>query len=120
MNRLLLKIAAVAVQGFFRAGRHWPHEGVIMPVADLTEGDLKRIRAEPNLHVEEVDGDRPDLSDDDLRAALMAAITALSDDSFGQDGKPKLEPLRAALPDQADRITAKLRDEIWAGLRPAS
>ena len=118
MASTLLKIAAIAAAGFFRAGRFFPKDGVTIPVTDLTEKDLERIRAEPNLRVEEVDGDAAvTLSDEELKQMLSVAIATLTEDGFGQDGKPKLEALRAAIPDEKVRITAALRDEVWAALK---
>lgn len=116
----LLKIAAIGVDLFFRAGRAWPKDGVTIPVTDLTEADLQRIKAEPRLHVEEIDADAVDeISDEELRALLSQAIAALEPDAFGQDGKPKLEALRSALPDEKKRITAEMRDEVWVALQKA-
>lgn len=115
-----LKIAAIAAAGFFRAGRHWPHEGVTLPVTDLTEADLARIRAEPNLHVQDAAGpgaDQP--TDDELRTLLIGVIAGLAEDQFDKGGKPALDALRAALPDHKALITAALRDEVWAGLKLA-
>lgn len=117
----LLKIAAIAEAGFFRAGRHWPKEGVVIGPGDLAEIDMERILAEPNLHVQPVDGDAPAaLSDEDLKAALKTAIGNLEAGDFDQKGQPKVEALREAVPEGKDRITAKLRDEVWAEVKPAS
>lgn len=117
----LLKIAAIAASGFFRAGRFFPKDGVVVPVGDLTEEDIARIRAEPNLHVQDVEADEINLiSDDELTELLKVAIGALAEDGFDKAGKPKLEPLRAAIPDAKDRITAELRDAVWAELKPAT
>lgn len=114
----LLKIAAIGVDLFFRAGRAWPKDGVTIPVTDLTEADLKRIKAEPRLHVEEIDGDAVDeMSDAGLRQLMATTIAGLEPDAFGKDGKPKLDALRAAIPDEKARITTELRDEVWATLQ---
>ena len=118
MPSTLLKIAAIAAAGFFRAGRFFPKDGVTIPVTDLTETDLERIRAEPNLRIEEVDGDAvAALSDEDLKKLVSVAIATLTEDGFDKNGKPKLDALRAAIPDEKSRITSDLRDEVWAALR---
>ena len=117
----LLKIAAIAASGFFRAGRFFPKDGVTVPVTDLTEADILRIRADPNLHVQDIEGDGAELiSDADLTELVKVAIGTLAEDGFDKAGKPKLDALRAALPDAKDRITAELRDAIWAELKPAN
>lgn len=114
----LLKIAAIGVDLFFRAGRGWPKDGITIPATDLTEADLDRIRAEPRLHVAEIDGDADtEISDEDLRQLVATAIGELDADAFGQDGKPKLPALRSAIPDHKDRITTEMRDEVWARLQ---
>ena len=115
-----LKVAAVAAAGFFRLGRHWPQAGELVPVTDLTEADIERLTNETMLRVTEVDGPEPEISDDELKAMLKGAIAALPEDGFQKDGKPKLTDLQAALPEQKARITASLRDEVWAEVNPPS
>lgn len=120
MSAEMIRIAALSVAGFFRCGRHWPFEGEVVAVTDLTEADLARIRAEPRLRVTPVDPDRTD-DGQSLRAAITQAIAALPPEGFGQDGKPKLDALRAALPEVAPRdVTGTLRDEVWDSLKTAA
>jgi hypothetical protein len=62
----VLLVRAVSPNGFHRAGRFWPHEGVNVFVCDDPEGDdegnvdfahcismatAERLKAEPHLHV---------------------------------------------------------------------
>lgn len=119
----LVKIAAIAAAGFYRAGHFWPHEGVVIDPDTLEPEVMARLEAEPNLHIEpaptgETAADVVQ-ADEGLRDRIRAAIAALPADAFGADGTPNLTPLRKALPGDAKRITAELRDEIWAGLQSA-
>ncbi|WP_147434251.1 hypothetical protein [Roseinatronobacter ekhonensis] len=118
-----MKIAAIAAAGFYRAGQFWPHEGIVIDPDTLEPDVMERLRAEPRLHVEPApDGETATevvQADDALRARIKAAIGDLPADAFGSDGAPNLTPLRRALPEDAKRITAGLRDEIWADLKPA-
>lgn len=117
MAKTFLKIAATSATTFFRAGRAWPKEGAIVPVTDLTEADIAWIRAEPMLRVEEVDPTEAAApAEDAIKAALRDVIAALPAEGFGQDGKPKLDAIRKELPDL--KISAELRDAVWAELKP--
>jgi len=118
----LIKIAALASAGFYRAGRFWPHEGVVVDADTLMPGVLARLEAERNLRIERVPAGQTTAevvqANDALRDRIKAAIAELPADAFGSDGAPKLGALREALPADAKRITSELRDDIWAGLKP--
>ena len=114
-----LKIASVAAAGFFRLGRRWPQAGELVPAASLTEDEIARLKGEPQLRVTEADGPAPALPDAELKTLLKGAIAALAKDEFQKDGKPRLEALKAALPEHKDRITAAFRDEVWGEIAPA-
>jgi hypothetical protein len=118
----LVKVAALAAAGFWRAGRHWPHDGVIVDTADLADGVLKQLMAEPMLRVTPVDADQStqSLSDEDLNAAVKSIIEMLDAEEFGQDGKPKIPAIKKRLPEAKDRITVELRDAVWASLAQGS
>lgn len=117
----LIKIAALAQAGFFRAGRFWPHEGVIVDAEELDETNLKRLANDRNLRIDPAP-EGATVADvaaatDDLKARLRAAIATLPADAFGATGAPNLTPLREALPEDAADITGSLRDEVWAALQ---
>lgn len=117
----LIKIAALAQAGFFRAGRFWPYEGVVVDAEELGEAALERIANDRNLRIEPAP-EGATVADvaaatDDLRTLIIAAISNLPGDAFGSSGAPNLGPLREALPDHASRITGALRDEVWAELQ---
>lgn len=117
----LIKIAALAQAGFFRAGQFWPHEGVIVDAEEMDETTLKRLANDRNLRIEAAPEEATvaeiTAATDDLRGLIIAAIAELPNDAFGASGAPNLGPLREALPEHAARITGALRDEIWADLQ---
>lgn len=105
---------------FFRLGRGWTKAGVVVEQAEFSDDEWALLAGEPMLHV----GPAPDEAEiaqvqaDDLGDRLKAMIAGLEADSFGKDGKPRLDALRAALPEAKDQITAELRDQVWAGVKP--
>ncbi|MBR3371176.1 MAG: hypothetical protein IKG52_11170 [Rhodobacteraceae bacterium] len=119
----LIKIAALAQAGFFRAGQFWPHEGVVVDADELDEAVLKRLAGDRNLRIEPAPEGATVVevaaATDDLKARLRAAIAGLPSDAFGASGAPNLTPLREALPADASQITGTLRDEVWRELSPA-
>jgi len=120
MSRLI-KIAALAQAGFFRAGQFWPHEGVVVDADELGEAAIKRLAGDRNLRIEAAPEGATiaDVAEatEELKARLRAAIAALPADAFGATGAPNLAPLREALPEDAASITSTLRDEVWAALQ---
>ena len=45
------RISGVPAHGFYRAGRHWPREGVEVARADFTKAQWAALEAEPRLTV---------------------------------------------------------------------
>lgn len=120
----LIKITALATSGFFRAGRFWPHEGIVVDAEELEEDMRRRLANERNLRIEPApEGATPEDVQEDhegLRRRLKLVIANLPADAFGASGAPNLGPLReASLPEDAVRITSALRDEVWADLQKA-
>lgn len=120
----LIKISALAKAGFFRCGRHWPHEGVILDAASLDADVGRRLAADPNLRIEPApEGATAQDAEADaegLRRRLKFVIANLPADAFGANGAPNLGPIReASLTEDAARITGALRDEVWAELQAA-
>lgn len=118
MNGLIL-IAAVAAQGFFRLGRFWPKAGQVVDVSEFSEAEWQVLSAEPALRI----GPAPDAEPEAAAAetaglveAVKAAIGQLGAEDFQKDGKPKLEALKERLPEA--KITAAIRDQVWAELLP--
>ncbi|MFN4058216.1 MAG: hypothetical protein ACK4HW_08545 [Roseinatronobacter sp.] len=118
----LLKISAIPADGFFRAGEFWPHAGRIIDADTLSTEVMDRLRAEKMLHLESApagaEAEGAALIADALKDRLKAAIAALPVDAFGANGAPKVQPLRAALPEDAPAITTALVAEVWADLNP--
>lgn len=48
----VLRISGLPSKGFFRCGRFWPHEGVDVEAGELSEEQIKILRAEKFLKVE--------------------------------------------------------------------
>ncbi|MGR3435266.1 MAG: hypothetical protein ACU0CO_10315 [Shimia sp.] len=109
-------ISAVAAKGFFRAGTFFPKEGVRKRASDFTEEAWAAIKAEPNLHIREVedDEDLPDPGTEARFAVLDEVISALPDEGFGSDGKPKVSAINKLLDAGAEPTDAKERDAVWA------
>lgn len=114
----LLHVAALAAAGFFRLGRHWTKEGVVIHRDEFTDAEWAVLTAEPALRIApapagaevEAAGARSSI---DLIKAVLGDLAA---EDFQKDGKPKLDALKAKLPDL--KVTAELRDAAWAEANP--
>lgn len=114
-----LKIAATVATGFWRCGKHWPAEGVVVDASDFKEGDLERLLNEPMLRVSEpTDAEVADASPpNELHARIADVVSTLAPDDFGQDGKPKVGALTDRLGDEFGKITASDRDAAWEDIQ---
>ena len=116
-----IKISARDPRGFRRLGRRWPQGGVTVSQEDFSETDWVILMREPHLILTPIKaGEEEDAAE---AAALSAALAAIKDaiadlgaESFQKDGKPKLDALKAALPEIP--VTAALRDQAWAEVAP--
>lgn len=45
------RVAGVPQKGFYRAGRHWPREGVEVARSDFTDDQWAALEAEPNVTI---------------------------------------------------------------------
>lgn len=45
------RIAGTPEKGFYRAGRHWPREGVEVNRADFTDAEWSALEGEPRLNI---------------------------------------------------------------------
>ena len=114
----LLKIAAVAAAGFYRAGRFWPHEGVVIDPAELGEETLAPLGAEPMLHVTRADPAETEAAEAlGLRGQIRAALGTLEPEGFDETGAPRAEVVRKALPKGTRGVTAALVAEVWAEIK---
>lgn len=117
MAKILIRSLTGAT--FFRAGLGFPPEGRVIETDELSAEALALLGAEPNLRAEPAptDADVEAVQAADLSERIRRAIAGLTEADF-EDGKPKLAAVKAALPEDARRVTAKLLSEIWAGLQP--
>jgi len=116
-----IKISARDPRGFRRLGRRWPQDGVVVAQEDFSETDWEILMREPHLILTPIKaGEEEDAAEAaELSAALAAikgAIAELGAEAFQKDGKPKLDALKAALPEII--VTAALRDQAWAEVAP--
>lgn len=122
-------IAAVGIssstgQSFWRCGVQFPPDPDkrIVPIDTFDKEEWKTILADPSLRVVPVDGEAEAIadkvtSDAALEASVIEAINGLKSEDFHATGKPKVDALKAALPELAGQINATLRDAIWLGLK---
>lgn len=120
----MVGISSLTGNSFWRCGVQFPPdpETKIVPVDTFDEEQWEAILADPSLRVVPVDADalaadEIAASDSALEAAIITAIDGLTPQDFDAKGKPKVEALKAALPELADQINTGVRDDIWAGLK---
>lgn len=107
------------------SSQHFGFDTVVEAGALGTEKDIERLlslgaivpedegaTSVPTSAPASVDGDT-------LEARVAQAIAALPAEGFTSTGKPKVEALQDALPEDADAIDAALRDAVWASVQAA-
>ena len=115
----IVLITANVAAGFYRCGRRWTREGVLVDLAEFARDEVERLMAEPMLKISEPteeqlavftasDGE----GEAELRFNITEAIRSLQPEDFQKDGKPRLDALKELL-GKDFKITAALRDEIW-------
>lgn len=108
-----VRIRSTLPDGRHRAGRRWTAEGVVVARDELDAEAWEAIAADPFLHVSPAEAEEAEPVGD--RTEIVAAIGRLAPEDFDAAGKPKLDALRAALP--GVKISAALRDEVWAEVK---
>ena len=124
MSALLIRsIAATEFEGHFRLGQFWPRAGRVVAQDAFTADEWAVLTADPRLHI----GPAPDEAQveaeakaQSLKDQIMAVLGTLEPGDFEADGQPKLSAVKERLPEQAKKVTAKLVDQVWAGLKPAA
>ena len=116
-----VKISARDPRGFRRLGRRWPQGGATVAQDAFSETDWDILMREPQLILTPVKpGEEEQEAEESERIAALAAIKAaiadLGAEAFQKDGKPKVDALKAALPEIT--VTAALRDQAWAEVVP--
>lgn len=116
----LISAAASAVSDvFYRLGRAWSKDGTVVCRDEFSADEWGILKAEKMLHI----GPAPDeaeaaaAADETAVERIKAVLGDLQPDDFQKDGKPKLDVLKAKLPELA--VTAALRDQAWAAVKPA-
>lgn len=122
---------STATNGHFRAGVYFSREGVDISRLDLSEYQIALIEADPDLTCDKsVKDETPKtekLNADELDGWIRTAIPLIEDDDLGQDGRPKLVPLRAKIVELVEKagldqacvpakISGKVRDAAWDAL----
>ncbi len=124
MSALLIRsIAATEFEGHFRLGQFWPRAGRVVAQDAFTADEWAVLTADPRLHI----GPAPDEAQveaeakaQSLKDQIVAVLGTLEPGDFEADGQPKLGAVKERLPEQAKKVTAKLVDQVWAGLKPAA
>lgn len=109
-----VRIRSTLPDGRYRAGRRWTAEGVVVARDELDAEAWEAIAADPFLHVSAAAAEEAEAGAGD-QAKIVAAIGRLAPEDFDAAGKPKLDALRAALP--GVKVSAALRDEVWAEVK---
>lgn len=108
---IVLLRATVLAGGEIGRPREEPYDVSEALAADLVQRGRARLVHEAPSEDDDADADRDALLD-----AVESAVRALRPDDFGSDGKPKVEPIRKLLPQDAKAITSAVRDEVWDDL----
>lgn len=124
MSALLIRsIAATEFEGHFRLGQFWPRAGRVVAQDAFTADEWAVLTADTRLHI----GPAPDEAQveteakaQSLKDQIVAVLGTLEPGDFEADGQPKLGAVKERLPEQAKKVTAKLVDQVWAGLKPAA
>ncbi len=123
MSKLvLIKAAAGALHGSFRRlGRTFTTEGSIVNSSEFTKEEWDVLVTEKMLHIGPApEGAKEAVDDSALREVVKDAISKLQAEDFGDDGQPKVDALRKALPKNTKGVTDTMVAEVWATLKPAS
>ncbi len=110
-----IRVRAIDAPGFYRCGRFFPVDGIVLDKAELEDVQWKTLQSEPRLRLEPVADEEASTiaeTEGETVAAITAALVKLDSGDYGNDGKPKVNALQALLPDH--KITASLRDAAWS------
>ena len=118
----LYRISASNRDLFYRAGRMWPRQGVVVDRAEFSDEDWGRLAGETMLRIDELPGDTAKAEAAEAEAAALRArirdvLTRLEAEDFGKTGLPKVAAIEKLLPADARSITAALVAEVWADVK---
>jgi len=143
MDKIIIRTIKSHARPIWRCGRQFDRDGQTVSPDDFSTEELKRVMADPALEGIDPDTDevlftggksaelpdapedpagpdkgkdRGNVEDEDLRQRLRDAITGLAPGDFTKGGEPDVKALKAALPGDAEKINAALRDAVWEAL----
>ena len=116
MNVGTVLLAATTATGFWRCGKFFPKEGIVVDIAEFTEEQWERLKAEGMLKISKATKAVKENLEE--RAGRIAeAIQSLTAEDFQRDGKPRLEALNDLLADDLGKIMGAERDLVWDELK---
>lgn len=107
---IILLRATVLEPGEIAVPREEPYDVDEKVAADLVH------RGRAKLVNDNVNDTAGESAYDALLDSVDSAIRNLKPEDFGSDGKPKLDPIRRLLPQDAKAINTAVRDEVWEDL----
>lgn len=133
----MLFVQASLAAHFYRLGRKWTKEGVVVDAREFVEEQWEVLQTEVNLNVREATKEeiaKRDSGGDAVLTAspmsmaevvdtLIEAIPALLDAEFTKDGKPRMKALRKAVEIDAALVTqdaseAAMEKLVAGGFKP--
>ena len=119
---LIRSIPADGFEGHYRLGQFWPNTGRVVAPATFSAEDWAVLEADPRLRIGPAPDDavvETEAKAQSLKDQIVAVLGTLEPGDFEADGTPKLGAVKERLPEYAKKVTPKLVDQIWAGLKPA-
>lgn len=119
---VLIAASAAALNGSFRRlGRTWTKEGTVVDASVFSKEDWDVLVNEKMLHIGPApEGAAAEADAAALRDLVKAALAKLEATDFAEDGQPKADAVRKALPPKTKGVTAELVAEVWAELKAAT
>lgn len=119
---VLIQAVAGTLHGSFRRlGRTFTTEGTVVDPSEFTEEEWKILVAEKMLHIGPApEGAEAAATADALRAMVKDALGKLEASDFAEDGMPKADAVKKALPRATKGVTAELVAEVWAEIKAAA
>jgi len=114
----MIRITAKPARGFYRCGVYHPPTPIDHAEERFTDEELARLRSEPHLVVEIVEGASAGESEREqqLKAAMRKVMEGKQKSDFTKDGKPTTEAIEREAPGRD--ITAAERDAWFKELYP--
>ena len=119
---VLIQAVAGTLHGSFRRlGRTFTIVGTVVDPSEFTEEEWKILVAEKMLHIGPApEGAEAAATADALRVMVKDALGKLEASDFAEDGMPKADAVKKALPRTTKGVTAELVAEVWAEIKAAA